>query len=149
MFVAAFPLAPFFAWLNNVVEIRLDAFKLVRMYRRPVAERTQNIGAWFYILRFVTVFCVVINALIIAFTSSFIDREVYERLYGNQLPEDCNSAATNNATDCTQLGIVAWSTSPVNLSVLLEPREGADMETSFPFLEILKVPLYIDGVEVG
>ena len=44
IFVAAFPLAPLFAWLNNIVEIRLDAFKFVSVLRRPVAERSQDIG---------------------------------------------------------------------------------------------------------
>ena len=44
IFVAAFPLAPLFALLNNVIEIRLDAFKFVSVLRRPVAERAQDIG---------------------------------------------------------------------------------------------------------
>ena len=35
IFVAAFPLAPVFALLNNVVEIRLDAHKFVCSTRRP------------------------------------------------------------------------------------------------------------------
>lgn len=50
IFVAAFPLAPLFALLNNWVEIRLDAQKFVCETRRPVAERAQNIGVWFQIL---------------------------------------------------------------------------------------------------
>ena len=44
IFVAAFPLAPLFAWLNNIVEIRLDAFKFVSVLQRPIAERAQDIG---------------------------------------------------------------------------------------------------------
>lgn len=44
IFVAAFPLAPLFALLNNILEIRLDARKLVCSYRRPVGVRVQNIG---------------------------------------------------------------------------------------------------------
>lgn len=44
IFVAAFPLAPLFALLNNVLEIRLDARKLVCSYRRPVGVRVPNIG---------------------------------------------------------------------------------------------------------
>ena len=39
IFVAAFPLAPLFALLNNWVEIRLDAKKFVCETRRAVAER--------------------------------------------------------------------------------------------------------------
>ena len=44
IFVAAFPLAPLFALLNNWVEIRLDAHKFVVVFRRPVSERAQDIG---------------------------------------------------------------------------------------------------------
>ena len=48
IFVAAFPLAPFFAWVNNIVEIRLDAYKFIQIFRRPVAERAQDIGEYKY-----------------------------------------------------------------------------------------------------
>ena len=44
IFVAAFPLAPFFALINNLMEIRLDAYKFVTQLRRPFAARTQDIG---------------------------------------------------------------------------------------------------------
>ena len=44
IFVAAFPLAPMFALLNNVIEIRLDAYKFVTQYKRPVAAKAQDIG---------------------------------------------------------------------------------------------------------
>ncbi len=36
MFVPAFPLAPLFALVNNVMEIRLDAYKLVTQARRYI-----------------------------------------------------------------------------------------------------------------
>lgn len=44
LFVASFPLAPLFALLNNVIEIRLDAKKFVTELRRPDAVRTKDIG---------------------------------------------------------------------------------------------------------
>jgi len=50
IFVAAFPLAPLFALLNNWLEIRLDAHKFVCETRRPVTEKCQDIGVWFKIL---------------------------------------------------------------------------------------------------
>lgn len=61
IFVAAFPLAPFFALLNNWIEIRLDANKLVRETRRPLAERAQNIGVWFRILEVLVRIAVISN----------------------------------------------------------------------------------------
>lgn len=44
LFVASFPLAPVFALLNNVIEVRLDAKKFVTELRRPDAVRTKDIG---------------------------------------------------------------------------------------------------------
>lgn len=61
LFVAAFPLAPLFAYLNNIGEIRLDAYKMVTQSRRPLAERVQNIGAWYGILKGLTYTAVVSN----------------------------------------------------------------------------------------
>ena len=61
LFVAAFPLAPFFALVNNVIEIRLDAYKYVTTMKRPLAERAQDIGAWGGILQIVTYISVVTN----------------------------------------------------------------------------------------
>nr|CAD7464075.1 unnamed protein product [Timema tahoe] len=73
IFVAAFPLAPFFALLNNVLEMRLDAKKFLRFYRRPVPHRVKSIGVWFRILDVIGR----ISAFIIAFSSNFIPRLVY------------------------------------------------------------------------
>lgn len=44
LFVAAFPLAPLFALLNNLFEIRLDAKKLIFQERRPPALRAEDVG---------------------------------------------------------------------------------------------------------
>ncbi|KAG7216080.1 hypothetical protein INR49_007832 [Caranx melampygus] len=57
LFVASFPLAPAFALLNNVIEIRLDAAKFVTEIRRPDA------------------------AFVISFTSEFVPRMVYQYMY--------------------------------------------------------------------
>ncbi|MEQ2157249.1 Anoctamin-7 [Goodea atripinnis] len=85
IFVAAFPLAPLFALLNNWVEIRLDAHKFVCEYRRPVAERAQNIGVWFNILEALSHLSVIANAFLIAFTSDFLPRLLYQYKFSNDL----------------------------------------------------------------
>lgn len=41
-----FPLAAFFSLLNNVLEIRTDAFKLCMIYQRPFSQRVKDIGHW-------------------------------------------------------------------------------------------------------
>ena len=39
-------MAAFWAWVNNVLELRVDAFKLTRTQRRPAVHRVGHIGAW-------------------------------------------------------------------------------------------------------
>ncbi|KAK7494503.1 hypothetical protein BaRGS_00014156 [Batillaria attramentaria] len=67
IFCAAFPLAPLFALINNIMEIRVDASKFITQLRRPIAERSATI--------------VISNAFIIALTSDFIPRLVYQMRY--------------------------------------------------------------------
>lgn len=44
IFVAAFPLAPLLALFSNLVEIRLDAIKMVRLRQRLVPRKAKDIG---------------------------------------------------------------------------------------------------------
>ncbi|XP_046890462.1 anoctamin-5 isoform X3 [Hypomesus transpacificus] len=81
LFVASFPLAPLLALLNNIVEVRVDAWKFTTQFRRPVAAKAHSIGAWEEILSGVAVFSVVTNAFIVAFTSDMIPRLVYMYAY--------------------------------------------------------------------
>ncbi|OQV17299.1 Anoctamin-4 [Hypsibius exemplaris] len=76
-FGAAFPLAPLFALLCNLFEIRFDAYKILVIYRRPISQIAKNIGAWFEILQHLAQFAVVSNAFVIAFTSEFVPKMVY------------------------------------------------------------------------
>lgn len=85
IFVAAFPLAPLFALLNNWLEIRLDAHKFVSETRRPVPDRCQDIGVWFLILDTLAQLAVISNAFLIAFTSDFLPRQLYSYMYKNNL----------------------------------------------------------------
>uniref|UniRef100_A0A8D2ZKB9 Anoctamin n=1 Tax=Scophthalmus maximus TaxID=52904 RepID=A0A8D2ZKB9_SCOMX len=81
LFVASFPLAPAFALLNNVIEIRLDAAKFVTEIRRPDAVRCKDIGIWYNILCGISKFSVITNAFVISFTSEFVPRMVYQYMY--------------------------------------------------------------------
>ncbi|XP_061534252.1 anoctamin-2 isoform X1 [Phycodurus eques] len=83
LFVASFPLAPAFALLNNVIEIRLDAAKFVTEIRRPDAVRCKDIGVWYNILCGISKFSVITNAFVISFTSEFVPRMVYQYIYSD------------------------------------------------------------------
>jgi len=82
LFVAAFPLAPLFALVNNIIELRGDANKFLVQYRRTMTARARTIGVWYDILYGISRLAIVTNALIIAFTSSFIKRLVYKVKFG-------------------------------------------------------------------
>ncbi|KAL4232704.1 Anoctamin-4 [Mactra antiquata] len=93
IFVAAFPLAPLCALGNNIIEIRLDAYKFVTQWKRPLAARAQDIGIWFGILQGISAIAVISNAAIIAFTSEFIPRMVYK--YGYSSDQTLDGYFTN------------------------------------------------------
>ncbi|KAM5138298.1 anoctamin-9 isoform 2-T2 [Mantella aurantiaca] len=82
IFVAAFPLAPLLAFLNNMLEIRLDAIKMTRLQRRLVPRKANDIGIWLQVLEGIGVLAVITNGLVIAITSDFIPRLVYRYKYG-------------------------------------------------------------------
>ncbi|XP_042713706.2 anoctamin-6 isoform X2 [Chrysemys picta bellii] len=77
LFVASFPLAPLLALVNNLLEIRVDAWKITTQFRRMVPQKAQDIGAWQPIMQGIAILAVVTNAMIIAFTSDMIPRLVY------------------------------------------------------------------------
>ncbi|XP_061465885.1 anoctamin-9 isoform X2 [Rhineura floridana] len=78
IFVAAFPLAPLLALINNLIEIRLDAFKMVRLQRRMVPSKANDIGIWLLVLEAIGILAVIGNGLVIAITSDFIPMQVYK-----------------------------------------------------------------------
>ena len=46
LFAASFPLAPLIALLVIMADIRIDAWRMLWMFRRPVAQIAQDIGEW-------------------------------------------------------------------------------------------------------
>lgn len=46
LFSSAFPLAALCALVNNLIEIRSDAFKLCTGLQRPFGQRVESIGQW-------------------------------------------------------------------------------------------------------
>ncbi|CAF95495.1 unnamed protein product, partial [Tetraodon nigroviridis] len=95
IFVAAFPLAPLLALINNIFEIRLDAIKMVRLERRMVPRKTNDIGVWTQVLEAIGVLAVIANGLVIGFSSDFIPRLVYHYHFG-----PCATGSPN--THCMQ-----------------------------------------------
>ena len=61
LFVASFPLAPLMCLINNVIEIRTDAYKYITQMRRPIGQQATDIGIWYAILEGMTYLAVMFN----------------------------------------------------------------------------------------
>ncbi|KAJ3331573.1 Anoctamin-7 [Blyttiomyces sp. JEL0837] len=79
LFSCAFPLAPLFALVNNMSELRVDSYKLLAQYRRPFASRAQSIGLVQHLLLAVSNVGVITNAIIIAFASSSFQQTIADK----------------------------------------------------------------------
>ncbi|KFW74219.1 Anoctamin-9, partial [Manacus vitellinus] len=115
IFVAAFPLAPLLAFFNNMSEIHLDAIKMVRLHRRMVPRRANDIGErgstgtlrtavgiWLQVLEAIGILAVIGNGLVIAITSDFIPMQVYKYMYSpcvgeNRTDVDCSTGYINHS----------------------------------------------------
>lgn len=97
MFVVAFPLGPLLALFNNIIEIRLDAFKALTLMRRPLPQRAEDIGVWLPIINIISKIGIITNGAIIAFASEFIPRLVYKYRNGD-LQGYVNSTLTLRVT---------------------------------------------------
>ncbi|XP_010690081.2 anoctamin-like protein At1g73020 [Beta vulgaris subsp. vulgaris] len=65
MFASAFPLTFAFAVVNNIMEIRTDALKLLVMHKRPVPRAAVTIGAWLNIFQFLIVMSICTNCALL------------------------------------------------------------------------------------
>ncbi|CAF2781671.1 unnamed protein product [Rotaria sp. Silwood2] len=73
-------LAPLFALINNLIEVRLDAWKFLSKYKRPIPHKASDIGIWDDIISGVSYLAVLTNAVVIAWTSEFIPKLAYSSL---------------------------------------------------------------------
>jgi hypothetical protein len=48
--VAAFPLLPLLAIINNNVELKLDGYKLLKVFQRPAPTPASSIGVWHHFM---------------------------------------------------------------------------------------------------
>ncbi|XP_061188186.1 anoctamin-7-like [Saccostrea echinata] len=71
LFAASFPLAPLMALITGALDIRIDAWRLLWIYKRPIAYMAQDIGTWYTILSFMNFCGVVSNGFLVAFTSTW------------------------------------------------------------------------------
>lgn len=69
LFGVVFPPVCFVALINNLIEVRTDAYKILRLCQRPTVDNAADIGAWYNILEFLNILSVITNLAILIFTA--------------------------------------------------------------------------------
>ncbi|XP_026777608.2 anoctamin-8 isoform X1 [Pangasianodon hypophthalmus] len=65
LFSSAFPLAAMCALINNIIEIRSDAFKLCTGLQRPFGMRVESIGQWQTLMEAMGLIAIIVNCYLI------------------------------------------------------------------------------------
>jgi hypothetical protein len=84
LFSCAFPIAPLFALVNNLIEVRADAKRMLTSHQRPVTLRAKDIGLWQKIIELVVHLSIIVNGTIIAFGSDWFNKNVLNGLSADQ-----------------------------------------------------------------
>lgn len=75
LFSSSFMLCPLLCIILLLVEIRVDAWKLTNLTRRPFPEQASSIGIWLEILQGLAITGVISNTGIIVFTATIFDTD--------------------------------------------------------------------------
>lgn len=81
LFSSVYPLAAFWALVNNIFEIRTDAFKMCNVFMRPFPRSASSIGAWQAMFELMDFVAVITNCALIG-----MNPEVQKLLPGHQTP---------------------------------------------------------------
>jgi len=104
MFATSFPLASVFSLINNTLEIRVDASKILFATQRPPYEGACDIGTWLSVLEVINLLAVMTNTAIICFTSTALRGEWVDRT--TQSYRDCATACSPVFANIT----TSWAT---------------------------------------
>merc|ERR1711998_370412 len=91
LFVTAFPIAPFLAFLNEYAQIRTDGWKLCRVYKRCQPVGAQDIGIWQSIFTMTAYASVVCNAAIVVFVMGDLSVPNYVKVWFSFSSNTCFS----------------------------------------------------------
>lgn len=72
MFVSAFPLCTVLALVNNYFQLRVDAWRLCQVVRRPEPRSVSDIGMWYTVLELTGIISVLTNAALVSFTGQIV-----------------------------------------------------------------------------
>ncbi|CAH0554017.1 unnamed protein product [Brassicogethes aeneus] len=69
MFSFANYFAPLFYWLTILVIVRIEAYRFVKIYKRPIPKIIHNLASWRQILMFITYTSIFVNSVGLIFSS--------------------------------------------------------------------------------
>ncbi|XP_014249776.1 anoctamin-10 [Cimex lectularius] len=73
LFSAVYPMAAFWAYVNNFFEMGLDAYKLCNFYQRPMARKVKDTGAWQRLFKALCALSVMTNCLLLSLSPALRD----------------------------------------------------------------------------
>merc|ERR1711865_1099413 len=71
-FVVTFPVAPLLAFLSNILEKRIDSYKLLHILQRPVPYGAAGIGFWKKYFEAFTTIALILNGALFAFSTPLV-----------------------------------------------------------------------------
>lgn len=80
IFGPAFPLAPLLGFINNLVEMRIDKYKLVYLTKRPVPNGASDIGIWKIFIEIIIYISIVTNAAYLTLTGRVFSTKISTNL---------------------------------------------------------------------
>ncbi|KAF0687621.1 Aste57867_20605 [Aphanomyces stellatus] len=123
MFTVVWPLLPFPAFFNNLLEVRGDAFRLLFVSRRPMPRRDTSIGEWATVLSYANIIgiTVVVGLISVYHFSAFMGGCNFEFATAAMVPVSAvNSSMAADPTSCKEQINSSWLQPQIIVFVLLE-----------------------------
>ncbi|SCZ87275.1 BZ3500_MvSof-1268-A1-R1_Chr2-2g04741 [Microbotryum saponariae] len=98
LFSVIWPIAPLFAYLNNFIELRSDAFKITHQHRRPIPTRVATIGPWLDVLSFISYLAAFTNSSLVYLYRPHCDVSSPTRAFLSSLWSRGNDTLAANTT---------------------------------------------------
>jgi hypothetical protein len=109
MFSSAVPVVAVAATLANILELRLDAYKMLYQLRRPRFKGAADIGKWRLILHSLSWLAIVVNAAVLVFSSTALrDRIVIPSLADSECAGAQDAGALSDEARALGLNI-SWA----------------------------------------
>ncbi|KAF0699122.1 Aste57867_10278 [Aphanomyces stellatus] len=70
LFIGACPATPLLSLVNNIAEIRIDAYRILHEYRRPTPRQAATSGQWLTVLELLVTLSIVTNGFFLVYSSN-------------------------------------------------------------------------------